>query len=1215
MTKFHLTSKLFMVFGILLLLLLTIAVVGPYNLVGTGKDFKAYRSLARQTVSASQIEANMLLVRLFAKSYKTHPTDENLNGVRQRGLQTLELIKEARDLTSDPFRLFIIDSFNKSLQEYVAEFETIVSLQKEREKLLRGVLDVIGPKMEKSLIRLMEETITDDAGLALRSLLAARLQMANFIIVNNDTYYQQARDEFGEMEFHMRSLVTAIRQPDLIEIAQTLLTDKATSLQTFIRLRANILQRNDIWIDRLDRIGPEVANHLETLVQAIKAEQEKLEPHAQAAVDLGVLITVIVSIVSVIFGIIAVVYIGRKVTLENAERRRAEQYAAERKQVFMDSTDPIVIEDLNGIITDVNLEAENSYGYSRDELIGQPVKLLVPGDHHEQAEKLLFRCKGGESVRNVEGVRWNRDKTQIPVLISLSQLKNEAGLVIAIASITKDIGELEAAKEALENERNNLEITVRERTQQVEEEKQRAEAATKAKSEFLANMSHEIRTPMNAILGMSHLVLKTELAPKQHDYIKNVQSAANSLLGIINDILDFSKVEAGKLELEYTDFHLEELLRNLANLVGVKAEEKSLELLFNVHGDTPTGLVGDPLRLNQILINLVNNAVKFTETGEIVVGIRPLAQDDEKTTLEFSVKDTGIGLTREQQDKLFHAFSQADSSTTRKYGGTGLGLTISKVLCELMGGTIRVESESGVGSTFIFTVVFGRHQKKNIPLLPNPDLRGKRVLVVDDNKASREILTEMLESMTFGVSRVSSGEEALSEVIASDKEGKPYEVVYMDWRMPGMNGLETAEKIKAASLFVAPKIILVTAYGREDIRIQTENIKLEGFLLKPVGRSLLFAATMQAFGVADAADMDSVRREGQDLEVLKGIRGAKILLAEDNKINQQVAREILEQGGLRVDIACDGSKAVSMAGKKSYDLILMDIQMPEMNGLDATAAIRKSESAGRPLPIVAMTAHAMAGDREKSLAAGMDDHITKPIDPDELFGILIKWIEPGQRQMPESLTPAEKEDVSIPDLPGIDTGEGLKRVRNNESLYRRILLGFYEENRDTAGRIKKFLAEKDWESGKKLSHLVKGVAGNISAKKLHRASESLEIAFAKEEEQKMAGLVSEFQGQLEIVLNSISGICREDNETDDGSGNLDTGDIGMLNELMDELEPLLENRKPVPSKKIMARVNQYTWPTELTEDLSQLSKQVGKYRFDEARPLVRDIRNNILNKL
>ena len=571
MNKSHLTSKLFMVFSILLLLLLIISIVGSYNLLRTGRDFKAYRSLARQTVSASQIETNMLLVRLFAKSYQSYPTEANLKGARERGVQTLELISKARALTKDPFRIFIIDSFKESLQQYVSEFETIVSLRKEREKLLLGVLDVIGPKMEETLIKLEGKAHTTEAGLALRSLLSGRLQMANFIIWNQDTHYQQVRTEYREMEFHLRNLG---KDPALKEIVLTLLKDADTSLDNFIQVRANILKRNEIWTDRLDRIGPAVAGHLETLVNAIKAEQDKLGPHAQEAVNLGVLTTLVVSIVSVIFGIIAVIYIGRKITRENTNRRRAEQYAAERKQVFMDSTDPIVIEDLNGMIIDVNLEAENSYGYTREELIGKSVKLLVPENNHEQTDKLLFRCKGGEIVRNVEGIRWNRDRILTPVLISLSQLKNEVGQVIAVASITKDIGELKAAEAALKNERNNLEVTVKERTQQVEEEKQRAQEATKAKSEFLANMSHEIRTPMNAILGMSYLVLKTDLAPKQYDYIKNVQSAANSLLGIINDILDFSKVEAGKLELESTDFYLEELLRNLANLVGVKAEEK-----------------------------------------------------------------------------------------------------------------------------------------------------------------------------------------------------------------------------------------------------------------------------------------------------------------------------------------------------------------------------------------------------------------------------------------------------------------------------------------------------------------------------------------------------------------------------------------------------------------------------------------------------------------
>jgi two-component system sensor histidine kinase/response regulator len=651
------------------------------------------------------------------------------------------------------------------------------------------------------------------------------------------------------------------------------------------------------------------------------------------------------------------------------------------------------------------------------------------------------------------------------------------------------------------------------------EAKVAAEDAAKTKAEFLANMSHEIRTPMNAVIGLAHLCLKTDMTAKQRDYVGKIHNAGTSLLSIINDILDFSKIEAGRLDIENVAFEVDSLMNNVSTVVAQKIQDRGLELLFDISSDLPPALLGDPLRLGQVLINLLGNAVKFTEKGEIRLTGRLLEQAGDKVKLRFSVTDTGIGMTKEQAGRLFQAFSQADTSTSRKYGGTGLGLAISKRLVELMGGSIWVDSEPGRGSTFSFTGWFGLSEaiaRKVVPVR----LGSLKALIVDDNAAAREVLEDQLKNIGAELQQVASGAEAIVAVKQADA-GRPFDVILLDWHMPGLDGVETARRIRADSnLTSVPAIIMVTAFGREEVRSEAERAGVNGFLIKPVNQSTLVDALVEIF----APEQMSAVREAVEATTYD-LNGLRVLLAEDNAINQQIAVELLEGVGAAVDVVSNGREAVdrllATGADIRYDVVLMDLQMPEMDGYQATALIR-AEPGLVDLPIIAMTAHAMAEERDRCLAAGMRAHITKPIDPDVLYRTLAQFHRPGQA----AVVPAMPVDRSAsPDAPleidGLDVVDGLKRVAGNMKLYHSLLGQFVAQQADAVARVRAGLECQDFALVEGLVHTLKGVSGNLGAKTVSKHAAELEGSIKKRVNGSLESALSALDIELARVVSAI----------------------------------------------------------------------------------------------
>jgi len=689
---------------------------------------------------------------------------------------------------------------------------------------------------------------------------------------------------------------------------------------------------------------------------------------------------------------------NQELTREVEERKRIEsalrQSEKRYRDLFDNISDFIYTHDFEGRFLTINPAVAVGLGRSEEEIVGRRITDFMPAEYQERFHNrylpLIKQERQFSGVVVFDGSDGSRHYIEVKNSVVV-----EEGKDLYIRGSGRDVTARKHAEDAMQKA------------------KEAAEAANRAKSQFLANMSHEIRTPLNAVLGMTDLVLDTELDAEQREYLSIVRSSGDLLLRVINDILDFSKIEAGKLQIEHRDFELRDLLDELSEIFRDSAARKGIEMIFSVRKDVPTALIGDSGRLSQIFVNLIGNAIKFTETGEIVITVTCIEQSDKNVHLQFAVRDTGIGIKAEAIKELFSAFTQVDGSSTRKYGGTGLGLAISKRLVELMQGTIWVESEFGKGSTFYFTAAFERQPEHQQPVIKVPmDVKDFFVFIVDDNDTSLQVMSEMMRSFGFAVEVTDSGEDALRilQAKAADKTLlNTVDLILMDWLMPGLDGIETAELIKQDPRLAHIPIIMMTAFGQEEQMRKAEAAGIEAFLIKPIRQSVCFDTIMNVMGYQASGRIvqkGALHVFSKDASALKVLQGTHVLLVEDNKINRRVAEGILNKAGVVVASAENGREALEILNENSFDLVLMDVQMPEMDGLEATRHIRADQRFDG-LPVVALTAHAMKGDREMCLDAGMDDYIVKPLNQRKLLLTLSKWINWRRGNLHTDCSPEE----------------------------------------------------------------------------------------------------------------------------------------------------------------------------------------------------------------
>jgi len=874
---------------------------------------------------------------------------------------------------------------------------------------------------------------------------------------------------------------------------------------------------------------------------------------------------------------------------------------AEYRSILQTTADGFwMVSGKDGRFLDVNPAYCEMSGYTRGELLGMSVPDVEAMEAPEETQRHIEEVIAGHRQR-FESRHRRKDDSLFDVEISTQFIDARGGVLIVFIR----------------------DITQRKQTEQaLLEAKGAAEHANSAKSEFLANMSHEIRTPMNAIIGLSDLSLGLSgISPKLRDYLTKIHTSSKALLAIINDILDYSKVEAGRLELETAEFRIEELLQNVADLFSLRADQKGLELLMDLSPGVPPVLIGDALRLGQVMNNLVGNAVKFTETGEVHAKVALLDQQGSQVTLQFSVRDTGIGMTPEQLDHLFQPFTQADGTISRRYGGTGLGLVISKRLVERMGGELVVDSLPGKGSCFGFTLTLPMAHDARIERSP-ADLRGMRVLVVDDVDTSRLVLCEMLHSWGFDVTEATDGYHAIELLnLAAIRPEHAFEMVLTDWKMPEMNGIALARKIgDQVANQVLPKmpvIIMVTAFGKDQLLAAARGVELDGVLTKPVTSSGLFDAIMQIQGGRQYREAPQQSRDlfGQAAP----IRGARVLLVEDNDINQTVAQDLLERMGFQVIIAGDGEQALARLEHEVFDVVLMDLQMPVMDGFEATRRIR-AQARFTKLPVIAMTAAALVRDREACLAVGMNDHVAKPIVPQDLLNVLLKWVKvehphkssAAATHCTRSFSSADESGLPLV-LPGFDLDNVMTLMGGDPALFKRVALRFVEQFDGAAGHLAQQIEAGQLVEARAMTHQIKGAAGNLGAKTLCRAADVLETAL----DEVIAGKV----GDGDTAMDVLTSLCQALTEVVDSVATLATAHSASAEAAEFECDQCNWRRASELFAQVRGLVDHYDFvPHELLVDLRDclrcrplrtqvdiLMRHVERTEYDKAKHLLNNL--------
>ncbi len=844
------------------------------------------------------------------------------------------------------------------------------------------------------------------------------------------------------------------------------------------------------------------------------------------------------------------------------ERKRAE---AEYKSILETSQDGFwLVSAQGGNLLDVNPAATQMLGYTREEMLKMRISDIEAAQSPEEVAQNIRRIMESPSRKARFETRHRcSNGSIIDTEVSTQYMEVRGGIFVAFI---RDI-----------TERKQAEINL-------VEAKNQAEAASQAKSNFLANMSHEIRTPMNAILGLTRQVLENgELKPQQEDYLRKVLASSGVLLGILNDILDYSKLEAGHMMIEHIPLRVEEILQDVSGLFGAQVEQKELELVFDISRDVPAEISGDPLRLVQVLGNLVGNAIKFTERGEIHVKVDVTRLDGVDVTLRFSVRDTGIGLSKETAARLFQPFTQADASITRKYGGTGLGLAISQKLVEMMGGEITVSSIEGQGSVFAFTLPARILSSEFLDL---QQISGLKVLAVDDQETSRLMFKRLLESWRLDAHVASSGEEALVCIEDAERRQQPFDAVLLDWRMPGMSGLEVARRLEewAVEGKIAHPLLVVmaTAYNSEELLAQAGSLRIGGVLNKPVAPSHLFDILLNTRNRQAIPYCAMVT--GAHLPMVR-FDGARALVVEDNKLNQEVAAAFLQKRGVAVTLANNGSEAVEWVQREQFDMVLMDLHMPIMDGFEAARRILELPE-GRSLPVVAMTAAVMPEDRKRCTEAGMVDFIAKPVDPGELTQCLQKWLQAYEQR--EAAPSAIVQGKILPDsLPGFDLAQALSRLDNDHALLVRLLRSFAEEQSGMRAQLNALLQAGKTREATALLHTLKGVAGNLGASSLAQAARQLEQEINSGEPLRSRAV---FDTQLEIVLASLKALREVSREEAAVPAELDKEELASL---LNALSPYLQRRELVPDELVqqLQRQELAGHPGKLLEELVRLIDQ------------------------